>query len=212
MLGPPGAGKGTQAARLAAALNVVHLSSGDILRAERAAMTDLGRKAQQYMDAGTLVPDELILEMMAGRISAPDAERGFVLDGFPRTIPQATGLDERLTRMGRPVDRVVNIAADDAVVMPRLTGRWSCPQDGRVYHDLYSPPRTKGVCDACGSALVRRRDDEPAVVEQRLRTYHEETEPLIEYYLRRGVLATVKGDAGIDEVFAEIRSICRGNG
>jgi adenylate kinase len=96
--------------------------------------------------------------------------------------------------------------------MPRLTGRWSCPQDGRVYHDLYSPPRTKGVCDACGSALVRRRDDEPAVVEQRLRTYHEETEPLIEYYLRRGVLATVKGDAGIDEVFAEIRSICRGNG
>ncbi|MCK6454954.1 MAG: adenylate kinase [Phycisphaerae bacterium] len=212
LLGPPGAGKGTQAARLAEALRVVHLSSGDILRAERAARTRLGQEAQRYMDSGALVPDEVVLEMMAGRMQSSDAEAGFVLDGFPRTIPQAEGLDRRLEAAHRPIDRVVNIEVSDEVVTPRLTGRWSCPKDGRVYHEQYSPPKSAGTCDICGTALVRRRDDEPSVVRQRLATYHAETKPLIDYYRRRGVLASVNGDGEIDVVFESIRAACRGSG
>ncbi len=212
MLGPPGAGKGTQAGRLAAEVRAVHLSSGDILRAERAARSPLGRQAQAYMDGGTLVPDELVLEMMANRIESPEAQNGFVLDGFPRTIPQARGLDECLERLGRPIDRVINIDAADEVVAPRLTGRWSCPVDGRVYHDMFSPPARAGKCDECGAALVRRKDDEPAVVRQRLATYHGQTKPLIEYYRQRGVLATVDGNADIGAVFASVCAAVRGIG
>lgn len=212
LLGPPGAGKGTQSSRLAGELKAVHLSSGDILRAERKSQTDLGKLAQGYMDAGSLVPDDLILRMMIGRISGPDASGGFVLDGFPRTIPQAKGLDERLAKLGHPIDRVVNIEADDAVVARRLTGRWSCPKDGRVFHESYSPPKRKGVCDLCGTALVRRKDDEPQVVSQRLTTYHAETRPLVEYYRGRGVLTSIDGNAEIDDVYARIVAACRGNG
>ncbi|MFO0974340.1 MAG: adenylate kinase [Phycisphaerae bacterium] len=212
LLGPPGAGKGTQASRLADELGVVHLSSGDILRAERAQKTELGRQAQQYMDSGVLVPDGLILKMMIGRMGAATASAGFVLDGFPRTIPQAEGLDAELTRIGRPIERVINIGVADAVVMSRLTGRWSCPTDGRVYHEVHTPPRQAGRCDACGTALVRRKDDEPGVVGQRLATYHAETKPLIDYYGRRGVLVNVDGNAEIDAVFARMRAVCRGQG
>lgn len=212
LLGPPGAGKGTQASRLAAELGVVHLSSGDILRAERAGQTELGRQAQAFMDAGTLVPDDLILKMMIGRMGGRDADKGFVLDGFPRTIPQARGLDEQLAKLSRPIDRVIEIAASDEVVTRRLTGRWSCPKDGRVFHEQYTPPKQAGLCDACGTGLVRRKDDQPAVVSQRLQTYRDETRPLIAYYSERGVLVRVNGDAEIDAVTREVRSICRGNG
>ena len=170
LLGPPGAGKGTQSSRLANELAVTHLSSGDILRAERKAQTDLGRLAQTYMDGGKLVPDDVILRMMIGRILAPDSKPGFVLDGFPRTIPQAEGLDARLSEIRQPIDRVINIVVDDAVVTRRLTGRWTCPTEGNVYHEVYSPAKRPGHCDACGTALVRRKDDEPQVVSQRLAT------------------------------------------
>lgn len=212
LLGPPGAGKGTQASRLAAALRVPHLSSGDILRAERANKTELGQKAQAFMDAGTLVPDEIILAMMAGRMGGADSASGFVLDGFPRTIPQAEGLDVRLTSIGRPIERAVEIAVDDAIVIGRLTGRWSCPKDGQVFHERFTPPRVVGKCDVCGTALVRRKDDEPQVVSQRLATYHAETRPLSDYYRRRGLLRPVDGNAEIDVVFDRIRAICRGDG
>jgi adenylate kinase len=209
LLGPPGAGKGTQAARVAGAFGLVHLSSGDILRAERKAQTALGRQAQDYMDRGVLVPDDLILSMMMDRVARPEAASGFLLDGFPRTLAQAEGLDRRLESAGRRLDRVVNIEVDDAEVIRRLTGRWSCPTDGRIYHEVFSPPRRAGHCDDCGTALSRRKDDEPAVVGQRLRTYHEETRPLEDYYRRRGVLRSVNGAAGMEQVTAAIEEACQ---
>lgn len=212
LLGPPGAGKGTQAKRLAADLGLVHLSSGDLLRAERQEKTALGIEAQRYMDAGVLVPDEIILRMMIGRIADARAIAGFVLDGFPRTIPQAAGLDVELTRIHRPLDRVVRIDVSDEVVARRLTGRWSCPTDGRVFHEVYTPPRSKGRCDVCGTALVRRKDDEPEVVSRRLATYHAETHPLVDYYGRRGKLVVVNGNAEIDAVYARLRSACQDPG
>ena len=209
LLGPPGAGKGTQAVKICEACSLVHLSSGDILRAERRAQTELGRKAQDYMDRGVLVPDGLILAMMMDHISRPEAGKGFLLDGFPRTVVQAKGLDERLEEHGRRIDAVVNIVVDDAEVTRRLTGRWSCPKDGQIYHEVFSPPKRKGTCDGCGTALTRRKDDEPSVVTQRLRTYHAETEPLEVYYRERGVLRPVEGNGPADDVFSRVRKVCQ---
>ncbi len=209
LLGPPGAGKGTQAARIADAFGFVHLSSGDILRAERKAKTELGRKAQDFMDRGVLVPDDLILSMMMDHIGRPEAARGFLLDGFPRTVPQAEGLDRRLADRGKKIDAVVSMVVADAEVTKRLTGRWSCPTDGRIYHEVFSPPRKAGVCDACGTSLTRRKDDEPAVVAQRLRTYHDETEPLVDYYGRQRVLRTVDAAGEVDQVTASIKKVCQ---
>lgn len=208
LLGPPGAGKGTQAARISAEYGLLHLSSGDILRAERKSLTELGRKAQDYMDRGVLVPDDLILAMMVDHISRPEAQNGFLLDGFPRTVPQAESLDRQLAAGGKRIDAVINIVVSDAEVTRRLTGRWSCPKDGRIYHEVFSPPTQRGVCDECGTTLTRRKDDEPGVVSQRLVTYHAVTEPLIDYYGRRGVLRTVDGgmDAGV--VTAFIKKVC----
>lgn len=209
LLGPPGAGKGTQAVKISEAFNLVHLSSGDILRAERKNQTELGRRAQEYMDKGVLVPDDLILSMMIGQIGRIETGRGFLLDGFPRTLAQAEGLDQRLETAGRRIDRVVNIVLSDEIVTKRLTGRWSCPQDGRVYHEMFSPPRAAGVCDACGAPLTRRKDDEPTVVAQRLRTYHEETRPLEAYYSRRGLMVNVDGSAEVSAVTDAIRKVCQ---
>jgi adenylate kinase len=210
LLGPPGAGKGTQAARICEAFSLVHLSSGDILRAERKAQSELGKKAQSYMDSGGLVPDDLIIAMMMDHISRPEAvKRGFLLDGFPRTVVQAQQLDEKLTARQMKVDAVVNMDVDDAEVTRRLTGRWSCPKDGRIYHEVFTAPKKKGLCDDCGTALTRRKDDEPGVVRERLRTYHELTAPLAEYYEKRGVLRTVDGGGAADDVFARIRKVCR---
>lgn len=209
LLGPPGAGKGTQAARIAGTFGLLHLSSGDILRAERKARTELGRKAQDYMDRGVLVPDDLILAMMMDHIARPEAAAGFLLDGFPRTLAQAEGLDQRLAARGARIEIVVNMVVDDAEVTRRLTGRWSCPTDGRIYHEMFSPPRKAGVCDDCGSALTRRKDDEPEVVGQRLKTYHAETKPLVAYYTSRGVLQSVDAGGSVEEVTASIERVCR---
>lgn len=208
LLGPPGAGKGTQAARISKTFGLLHLSSGDILRAERQAKSELGRKAQDYMDRGVLVPDELILAMMMSHVDRSKGS-GVLLDGFPRTLGQAEGLDRLLAERGMKIDAVVNMVVDDADVTRRLTGRWSCPTDGRVYHEVYSPPKKAGVCDACGSALVRRKDDEPEVVTRRLETYAAETKPLVVYYKTRGVLQEVDASGGMDEVTASIEKVCR---
>jgi adenylate kinase len=209
LLGPPGAGKGTQAVRISEVFSLVHLSSGDILRAERKAQSELGRKAQDYMDRGVLVPDDLILSMMMDHIGRPQAAKGFLLDGFPRTVVQARGLDDRLAGQRKRIDAVINIVVPDDEVTKRLTGRWSCPKDGRIYHEVFSPPAVRGVCDECGTSLTRRKDDEPAVVTQRLRTYHAETEPLEIYYKNTGVLHGVDGGGAADAVFERIKKVCR---
>ncbi len=210
LLGPPGAGKGTQAVGLAQAFGLVHLSSGDILRAERKAKSALGQKAQDYMDRGVLVPDDLILAMMSEHIGRVPAGGGFLLDGFPRTVAQAKGLDERLAAQQRRIDVVVNMEVADAEVTRRLTGRWSCPKDGRIYHEAFSPPKNKGVCDDCGTTLARRKDDEPEVVTQRLRTYHAETKPVVAYYHDRGVLRSVDAGGAVSVVTAAIQKVCQG--
>lgn len=209
LLGPPGAGKGTQAVRIAEMFGLRHLSSGDILRAERKAKSELGRQAQDFMDRGVLVPDDLILSMMMDHIGRLDAAHGFLLDGFPRTLAQAQGLDERLASQRRKIDVTVNLEVDDAEVTRRLTGRWSCPQDGAIYHEMFSPPAKPGVCDKCGTALTRRKDDEPGVVGQRLRTYHQETVPLVAYYRDRGILESVKAEGPVEQVTVALERACR---
>lgn len=209
LLGPPGAGKGTQAVRIAKTFGLLHLSSGDILRAERKGMTELGRKAQDYMDRGVLVPDDLILAMMMDHIVRPEAAKGFLLDGFPRTVAQAEGLDQRLAARSARIEIVVNMEVDDAEVTRRLTGRWSCPTDGRIYHEMFSPPKSAGICDDCQTALTRRKDDEPTVVEQRLRTYHAETKPLVAYYSARSILRPVNACGEVNDVTASIEKVCR---
>lgn len=210
LLGPPGAGKGTQATRISQRMGLVHLSSGDILRAERKALTELGRQAQDYMDRGALVPDDVILSMMMDHIGRPEVRNGYLLDGFPRTLVQAQGLDERLDERNQRLDTVVSIEVDDHEVTKRLTGRWSCPGCGRIYHETFSPPSESGRCNDCGEALTRRKDDMPEVVRQRLRTYHEETKPLIAYYRQRGVLRSVTGAGEVDDVTAAIMKECQG--
>ncbi len=209
LLGPPGAGKGTQAARIAGRLGLVHLSSGDILRAERKARTALGAQAQDYMDRGVLVPDGLILAMMMDHIGRSREGKGCLLDGFPRTMPQARALDEALASSGLKIDRVINIEVPDELVFERLTGRSTCGKCGRIYHQRFTPPRQPGVCDGCGEALTVRKDDQPEVVEQRLRTYHDETRPLVDYYAGSGVLCSVNGVGEPDDVSARIEKACQ---
>jgi len=184
LLGAPGAGKGTQCKRIVEKYGLLHLSSGDILRQERAAGTELGKKAQSYMDSGALVPDEIIVEMMvdAGR-RAPDC--GFVLDGFPRTVNQAAQLDKSLAAAGQKIDAVLNLKIDDEVVVQRMKGRRSCPECGAVYHIENLKPRRKGMCDKDGTKLIQRPDDNLKVVENRLKTYHQQTEPVVDYYESR---------------------------
>ena len=181
LLGAPGAGKGTQCKRIVTKYDMAHLSSGDILRLERAAGTELGEKAQSYMDSGDLVPDELIVEMMVGAIKKAD-KSGFVLDGFPRTVNQADELAKSLTHTGEEIDIVLNLNIDDNLVASRMTGRRSCPECGAVYHIENLKPKTEGVCDNDGTGLVQRADDSPEVVTKRLKTYHQQTEPVLDYY------------------------------
>lgn len=208
LLGPPGAGKGTQAARMAGEFGILHLSSGDILRAERKEKSVLGQQAQGFMDRGALVPDDLILTMMMDRIQRPEAARGFLLDGFPRTVVQGEALDVRLGVQNKKIDVVIDVEVDDAEVTRRLTGRWYCPADGQVYHEMFNPPSLAGTCNGCKGPLVRRKDDEPAVVQQRLRTYHEANEPLEKYYQARGILKAVNGIGSMDAVSAAMRKAC----
>lgn len=201
LLGAPGAGKGTHCKRIVGRYGLLHLSSGDILRRERAEGTDLGKKAQSYMDAGTLVPDDLIVEMMSQAIAgAPDS--GFVLDGFPRTVNQAEALDRSLAKNNKDIDVVINLQVNDDVVVDRITGRRSCPKCGAVYHVRNMPPKKDSVCDHDGTPLVQRPDDTAEVVKNRLATYYDQTEPVVEYYKARRDVRDVPADGDADAVAA----------
>ena len=199
LLGAPGAGKGTQCKRIVDKYGLLHLSSGDILRQERAAETELGRKAQSYMDSGGLVPDEVIVEMMAGAISK-SPQSGFVLDGFPRTVEQAVGLDKLLALTGKKIDVVVNLKIADEEVAARMTGRRSCPECGAVYHIENLKPKVEGKCDKDGTELIQRPDDNLEVVQSRLKTYHEQTEPVVDYYKNNGTVYGIDSGESADEV------------
>jgi len=203
LLGPPGAGKGTQCKHIAARYGLLHLSSGDILRKERAEGTKLGKKAQSFMDSGGLVPDEIIIEMMAGAIKKGPAA-GFILDGFPRTVNQAAELDKSLGRNGRKINAVLSLKIDDQVVAKRMTGRRSCPQCGAVYHIENLKPKVDGVCDHDGAKLIQRPDDSPEVVANRLKTYHRQTEPLVDYYKHNSTFLDIDADEVPDRVTALI--------
>jgi adenylate kinase len=207
LLGPPGSGKGTQGERLQEDLRLPYYATGDILRGAVRDETELGRIAKDYMDRGDLVPDEVIVGVIAERIGSPEALDGFILDGFPRTTPQAEALDSKLEDLGRAVTAVVLIDVGDEEVVRRLGGRRTCVANGHVFHVDFNPPRQAGDCDIDGSDLVVRDDDRPEVIRKRLDTYHAKTEPLIDYYDRRGVLRRVDGERPPDEVAEEIRRV-----
>ncbi len=200
-LGPPGAGKGTQARQAAARWGVPQIATGDMLREAVAAGTPLGRQAKQHMDAGGLVPDEVIIGLVVERLTQPDARKGFLLDGFPRTAAQAEALDRVLEEHGQALDRVVLFQIEDAELVARLTGRRVCRACGRNYHVVFSPPAQADRCDACGGALYQRSDDEEATVRRRLAVYARDTRPLIEYYRGRGLLARISGVGTVEQVF-----------
>jgi adenylate kinase len=207
LLGPPGSGKGTQGERLNADLRLPYYATGDILRGAVRDETPLGKSAKEYMDAGDLVPDEVIVGVIAERIDSEEAADGFILDGFPRTVPQAEALDAKLAELGRGVTVVLLIEADDDEVVRRLGGRRTCEAEGHVYHVDFNPPKVEGVCDIDGSPLMIRDDDRPEVIRKRLSTYHEKTEPLVSYYDGKGVLRRVAGEREPDEVTAELREV-----
>ncbi len=207
MLGAPGAGKGTQAKQIAGKYNIPHISTGDIFRANIKNGTDLGKKAKEYMDQGLLVPDELTCDLVMDRISHDDCKNGFVLDGFPRTIPQAEALDEALKKIGQSMDFAINVDVPDSHIVNRMSGRRACLGCGATYHVVAIPPKKEGICDICGAELVLRDDDKPETVQKRLDVYHEQTQPLIEYYDKQGILKTVDGTMQMEEVFAAIAKI-----
>ena len=205
LLGPPGAGKGTQAKLLEDSRSLVKLSTGDMLRAAVAAGTELGRKAGDIMERGQLVPDHLVIGLIAERIDEGKSGDGYILDGFPRTIAQAEALDRLLKERGKKLDRVIVMGVDDDALVERIAGRFTCAYCGEGYHDIYKPPKVEGVCDRCGSAgFVRRHDDTEEVVRSRLQAYHAQTEPLIDYYTRQGKVRAVDGLADIETVRKEI--------
>jgi adenylate kinase len=205
LLGPPGAGKGTQAERIAAKYRIPHLSTGDMLREAVAADTEVGRQAKSIMDAGRLVPDDVMIRLVAERIAQPDCASGFILDGFPRTLAQAEALDRLLQERGLELDLVLEIAVDDEALIERISGRFACARCGAGYHDQFKQPEFPGVCDACGSReFVRREDDNAETVRARLEAYHAQTAPLLPYYRERGLLSLVDGMAEIDQVTAQV--------
>lgn len=205
LLGPPGSGKGTQGERLQEDLRLPYYATGDILRGAVRDETELGRTAKEYMDRGDLVPDEVIVGVIAERIDSPEARDGFILDGFPRTMPQAEALDAKLEELGRAVTAVLLIDVSDDEVVRRLGGRRTCEENGHVFHVEFNPSEQEGVCDLDGSALIVRDDDKPEVIRHRLEQYHGKTEPLVEYYDHRSVLRRIDGSAAPDEVEEEIR-------
>ena len=207
MLGAPGAGKGTQAQRIAERFGIPHVSTGDIFRANIKNQTELGRQVKAIIDAGQLVPDELTIGMLMDRIHEDDCVGGYVLDGYPRTIPQAESLTEALAKTGEAIDYAINIDVPDEHIIDRMGGRRSCPGCGAMYHIVYNAPQQDGVCDACGGSLVIRDDDKPETVKNRLRVYHEQTRPLIDYYSGQGSLKTVDGTQPIEDVYSDIVGI-----
>ena len=207
MLGAPGAGKGTQAAMISEKYGIPHISTGDIFRANIKNGTELGKEAKTYMDAGKLVPDELTVRILLDRVAQDDCKNGYVLDGFPRTIPQARVLDEELAKMQDHVDSAINVDVPDENIVGRMSGRRACLKCGATYHIEHLPPKKEGICDACGSKLVLRDDDKPETVQKRLAVYHEQTQPLIDYYAGQKILHTVDGTKDAKEVFAAIERI-----
>lgn len=207
MLGAPGAGKGTQAKMIADKYGVPHISTGDIFRANIKNGTELGKEAKKYMDQGLLVPDELTVRILLDRVAQDDCKNGYVLDGFPRTIPQAEVLDSELTKLGDHIDYAINVDVPDENIVKRMSGRRACLTCGATYHIEHVPPKKEGICDVCGSELVLRDDDKPETVKNRLNVYHEQTQPLIDFYTKKGVLKTVDGTVPMEEVFAAITAI-----
>ena len=207
MLGAPGAGKGTQAKMIAEKFNIPHISTGDIFRANIKNGTELGKKAKEYMDKGQLVPDELTVEILLDRVAGDDCKNGYVLDGFPRTIPQADVLDKELTKLGDKVDFAINVDVPDENIVRRMSGRRACLKCGATYHIEHIPPKKEGICDKCGSELVQRDDDKPETVQNRLSVYHEQTQPLIDYYNKKNILKSVDGTKDMQEVFSDIVNI-----
>lgn len=208
LLGPPGAGKGTQASFLQTKLSAAKLSTGDMLRAEVASGSDMGKHLQQIMSSGALVSDEIVVNIIQERIKKPDCASGFVLDGFPRTIAQAEALDDMLEGQGKKIDFVIEIGVDDALLVERISGRYACAKCGDGYHDIHKKPKKDGVCDACGNTeFSRRKDDSAETVGQRLTAYHAQTAPLLPYYEAKGNLRSVDGMADIDEVTRQINVI-----
>lgn len=207
MLGAPGAGKGTQAKKISAKYGIPHISTGDIVRANIKGGTELGMKAKAFMDQGQLVPDEITIGMLLDRIKEDDCQKGYVLDGFPRTIPQAESLTKALTELGDKIDWAVNVDVPDENIISRMSGRRACLGCGQTYHIVYNAPSQEGICDVCGQELVLRDDDKPETVQKRLEVYHKQTQPLIDYYRGAGVLAEVDGTKDLEEVFQDIVKI-----
>lgn len=207
MLGAPGAGKGTQAKKIAAKYSIPHISTGDIFRANIKNGTELGTKAKGYMDQGLLVPDELTVDLVVDRIKQDDCQNGYVLDGFPRTIPQAEALDKALTELGEKLDYAIDVDVPDENIVNRMAGRRACVGCGATYHLKYAPTKVEGKCDTCNQDLILREDDKPETVQNRLHVYHEQTQPLIDYYNKMGILKTVDGTVDMEDVFRAITEI-----
>ncbi len=207
LLGPPGAGKGTQAKMISEKYGIPQIATGDILREAVAKGTELGKKAKEYMDRGELVPDEIVIGIVKERLKQPDCEKGFILDGFPRTLAQAEALDKMLEELGKKLDAVINIDVSEEEIVKRIVNRRTCRNCGAVYHLIFNPPKVEGKCDKCGGELYQRDDDKEETVRERLRVYRERTEPLIEYYKKKGLLYDVDGTKDIEGVFKQIDEI-----
>lgn len=207
MLGAPGAGKGTQAKMLADKYEIPHISTGDIFRANIKNETELGKKAKEYMDKGLLVPDELTVNLVVDRIKQDDCSKGYILDGFPRTIPQAEALDAALSELDDKLDYAVNVEVPDENIVNRMSGRRACVGCGATYHIVHIPTKAEGICDRCGKELILRDDDKPETVQKRLKVYHEQTQPLIDYYQGKGILKEVDGTVDMKDVFNAIVNV-----
>lgn len=207
MLGAPGAGKGTQAKMIADQYGLPHISTGDIFRANIKNGTELGMEAKKYMDQGLLVPDELTVKILLDRVAQEDCQNGYVLDGFPRTIPQAQVLDKALNELGDQIDYAINVDVPDENIINRMSGRRACVACGATYHIVHVPTKVEGICDRCGKELILRDDDKPETVKNRLNVYHEQTRPLLDFYDKKGVLKSVDGTVDMKEVFASITAV-----
>lgn len=207
LLGAPGAGKGTQSKQISALYQIPQISTGDILREARKNKTDLGQQADSYMSRGELVPDEVVIGIVNDRIKESDCQRGFILDGFPRTTAQAEALSRLMLERDKKIEAVVSLDVPDSYIIERLSGRRVCAQCGATYHVAFAPPQKQGVCDKCGGEVVLRKDDSEETVKQRLRVYKEQTEPLIAYYANKGVLKSIKGTGSVDDVWVRLKSI-----